>query len=84
MSIAYGTWYLAYLHDRFGSTDAALVAYNAGEGNLDRWQREARARGREFRIPEDVPLAETRAFVRQVKEARSRYAGAYEEVLGGS
>lgn len=81
VSIAYGTWYLAYLDRRFGAVPAALVAYNAGEGNLDRWLAEAKAAGRPLRIPQDVPLAETRAFVRTVQDARERYRRAYADEL---
>jgi soluble lytic murein transglycosylase len=36
-SIALGTWYLRYLLDRFGTSDAALMAYNAGPSNAVRW-----------------------------------------------
>lgn len=36
-SVALGTWYLRYLLDRFGTSDAALMAYNAGPSNADRW-----------------------------------------------
>lgn len=82
VSIAYGTWYLAYLMRRFGSTEAALAAYNAGEGNLSRWIAEAERGGRRLRIPEDVPLGETRAFVAGVRRSRSLYARAYREDLG--
>ena len=30
LNIRYGTYYLAYLYDRFGSWNTALAAYNAG------------------------------------------------------
>ena len=37
-SIALGTWYLRYLLDRFHEPDTALMAYNAGPTNADRWE----------------------------------------------
>src|SRR5205807_9159966 len=36
-NIAAGTKYLRYLMDRFGDQRTALAAYNAGEGNVERF-----------------------------------------------
>lgn len=77
VSIAYGAWYLRYLIDSTGSLDAALVAYNAGEANLQRWRAAASADGRAFLIPQDVPFPETRAFVGNVLHDAAIYRSAY-------
>lgn len=37
-NIALGTWYLRYLLNRFHELDSALMAYNAGPTNADRWE----------------------------------------------
>ena len=38
VNIAYGSWYLRYLLDKYqGSDELALAAYNAGEGKVDEW-----------------------------------------------
>jgi soluble lytic murein transglycosylase len=81
VNIAYGARFLRYLIDRYGSVDLALVAYNGGPGNLGRWLEEARARGEGLRIPDDIPFAETRGFVRKVREAIPIYRRAYGERL---
>jgi soluble lytic murein transglycosylase len=81
VNIAYGTRFLRYLIDRYGSVDLALAAYNGGPGNLGRWLEDARARGEELRIPDDIPFAETRGFVRKVREAIPIYRRAYGERL---
>lgn len=82
LSLAYGTWYLRYLARRHGgSIPVALAAYNGGTANVARWEREARARGAVLRVPEDVPFAETRNFVRDVLRAREIYRRAYDDRL---
>jgi soluble lytic murein transglycosylase len=81
VSINYGAWYLRYLIDQTGSVPAALVAYNAGLENLAAWRRHATAAGRTFRIPDDVPFPETRAFVHNVLNDAGIYRRAYPDEL---
>jgi soluble lytic murein transglycosylase len=81
VNIAYGTRFLRYLVERYGSVDLALVAYNGGPANLGRWLEEAEARGRTLRVPDDVPFAETRGFVSRVREATPIYRRAYGDRL---
>lgn len=82
INIAYGSWYLRYLLDRYGGNELlTLAAYNGGMGNVDRWVADARARGRELRV-DDIPFPETRAYVKRVLEARRQYRAAYARELG--
>jgi soluble lytic murein transglycosylase len=82
VNIAYGTWYLRYLLDRYGGNTAfALAAYNGGEGNVDRWVAQARAKGEPLRI-DAIPFAETRAYVTKVLDARRQYRKSYAAELG--
>src|SRR5918998_2097781 len=38
VNIAYGSWYLRHLLDKYDGREAlALAAYNAGQGNVDQW-----------------------------------------------
>jgi soluble lytic murein transglycosylase len=55
LNIRLGTWYLRYLINRFGDVEAALMAYNAGPGNVDRWRRER-----------SEPFPETAAYAHRV------------------
>lgn len=82
VNIAYGSWYLRYLLDRYeGDELLALAAYNGGMGNVDRWVAEAGARGERLRV-EGIPFPETRAYVQRVLDARRDYRRTYPDELG--
>ncbi len=75
-SIAYGCWYLRYLLDKFeGNTRYALIAYNAGPGNLDKWLKDERfsAQGRLTVIP----FAQTEDYIKKVFGAKEKYEELY-------
>lgn len=59
-NVAAGTKYLRYLLDRFGDQRLALAAYNAGEGNIERFGG----------IP---PFEETRDYVERVARHSEEY-----------
>jgi len=82
INIAYGTYYLRYLIDRYDGNDAlAVAAYNAGETNVDRWVRAAG--GPEgFDIDDDIPFPETRHYVHGVLDHQRDYRSHYADELG--
>jgi len=65
-NIRLGIWYLRYLIDRFGRVDTALAAYNAGPGNVERWQKEG-----------EEAFPETAEYVRKVVEGERAYRFLY-------
>jgi soluble lytic murein transglycosylase len=76
LNIRYGTFYLAYLLDKYkGDVVAALAAYNAGEGNADAWG------GSGMKI-DDIEFPETYDYVQDVLERRDQYRDKYAEELG--
>src|SRR5215216_1173684 len=78
INIAYGSWYLRYLLQHYhGNQLLALAAYNAGEGKVDEWYRDAVMRGEDFQAATHIPFPETRDYVARVLDARSRYREAY-------
>ena len=81
VNIAYGSRYLRYLIDRYGTVPLALAAYNGGETNLTDWLEQARRRGTALRIPDDIPFSETRGFVRRVLDTVPIYRRAYGDRL---
>ena len=83
VNIAYGSYYLRYLLDRYhGNLTLALAAYNGGESNVDRWLAQARADGRTFGVS-DIAFPETRAYVIRVLDARGQYRRKYASQLYG-
>jgi len=76
LNIRYGTFYLAYLLDKYdGDVVAALAAYNAGEGNADAWG------GAGMKL-DDIEFPETYHYVQDVLERREQYREKYAEELG--
>jgi len=65
-NIRMGTFYIRYLLNRFGDTRTAIMAYNAGEGNVKRWL------GDDVRLV-TTPFAETNAYVERVFNAKGFY-----------
>jgi soluble lytic murein transglycosylase len=76
INIRYGTFLLRELLDRYeGDEAAALAAYNAGPGNVDKWG------GADLNV-KDIPFPETRAYVEEVLEKRDEYRQKYAKELG--
>lgn len=72
INIRYGAWYLKDLFQKYGSEKLVLAAYNAGQGNVDKW----RANG------EPIQFAETRAYVKRVEHLKTIYRDAWGKDLG--
>jgi peptidoglycan lytic transglycosylase len=73
INVRYGSWYLDHLRDQYGDTKLALAAYHAGQGNVERWQREGLG----------IVFAETRAYLNEVERVRRVYERAYPRELRG-
>ena len=77
-NIQLGAAYLARLLQRFdGNVALALASYNAGEGAVNRW-RSARPESELDRWVEEIPLSETRGYVKRVLRSWNTY-----RLLGG-
>jgi soluble lytic murein transglycosylase len=68
-NIKLGTLYLRYLLDKFGDVKVAVMAYNAGEGNVTRWMNEQDGN----RVLSTTPFPETNAYVEKVFNAMNYY-----------
>jgi len=82
VNVAYGSYYLRYLLDHYdGNEMLAVAAYNGGLANVDRWEAQAQAAGRQLTIGE-IPFPETREYVRRVLDAEQVYRSDYARQLG--
>ena len=64
-NIKLGTAYFKYLLNKFGDTETALAAYNAGEGNVLKWlQNESYSD--DGKTLKNIPFAETREYAQKV------------------
>jgi soluble lytic murein transglycosylase len=76
INIRYGTFLLRELLDRYdGDEVAALAAYNAGPGNVDKW-------GGSGLTLAEIPFSETRGYVEEVLDKRMAYRKKYARELG--
>jgi soluble lytic murein transglycosylase len=72
LNIRYGSWYLEHLFQKYGNERLVLAAYNAGQGNVDRWRAEGRG----------IQFSETRAYVERVEDLKAVYRKAWGKELG--
>jgi soluble lytic murein transglycosylase len=72
INIRYGAWYLDNLFAKYGDERLVLAAYNAGQGNVDRWRSEGKP----------IQFAETRAYVDRVERLQGIYRDAWGSKLG--
>ncbi|MFC1668373.1 lytic transglycosylase domain-containing protein [Chlamydiota bacterium] len=63
INIELGCWYITYLNKLFKDDLLALIAYNAGRGNLERWIKNNPDNG-SFDL---IEFPETKQYVRRVK-----------------
>jgi soluble lytic murein transglycosylase len=76
INIRYGSFYLRYLLDRYDDNEvAALAAYHAGSGNVDRW-------GGADLTQSGIGFPDTRAYVEEVLDKRQEYRDEYSQDLG--
>jgi len=75
-NIRFGCWLLRFLLDKYGDTDTALCAYNAGVGNVASWLKDDRY-SEDGRTLFNTPFRETNAYVKRVNGAAQRYRELY-------
>ena len=76
-SIKYGTMFLSRLYKQYGDWTLVHAAYNAGQGNVNKWLKDERYS--ENGKLTSVPFAETRAYIEKVEYYKEHYKNIYDE-----
>jgi soluble lytic murein transglycosylase len=77
-NIRLGTFYLSSLQKQFGSVEAALAAYNAGENRVSAWTAGQNYR-EQAEFVDSIPFTETRQYVQIVTRNADIYRRLYGE-----
>ncbi|MEW5822182.1 MAG: transglycosylase SLT domain-containing protein [Cyanobacteriota bacterium] len=77
INIRLGARYLKYTHDQFaGDSMLAVAAYNGGPGNVNKWLK-SMSKDDWDQFVENIPLSETRNYVRKVFRSYWAYNDIY-------
>jgi soluble lytic murein transglycosylase len=84
LNIRLGAWYLGELVRHYdGDVPLALAAYNAGSTALSRWQEGMQDVPMDEFV-EEIPVEETRSYVKRVLRSYAAYSTLYGDGNGGS
>jgi soluble lytic murein transglycosylase len=77
INIRLGCWYINYLFNYYGGDfTLAIAAYNGGNGNVDKWLKDARF-SRNGKKLDVIPFVETDKFVKRVQNNYKFYHSIY-------
>jgi len=79
-NINFGCYYIKYLYLRFKDIDTALIAYNAGEGNVSSWLSNPEY-SNDGKTLDSIPFAETTEYIKKIRENFSKYKKLYGNFL---
>lgn len=82
VNINLGSWYLSWLKKHYnGNLIYAIAAYNAGQGNVNKWKQNDVWDGSEEHINQ-IPFGETRHYVQRVLYYYEKYTKLYSQQWG--
>ena len=76
-NIKIGCYYLRQLINKYGNTNTALAAYNAGGGHVDEWLKD-KSCSSDGKTLDYIPFSETRNYVRKVNDNWTSYKKLYD------
>ncbi len=75
-----GTYYIRYLIDKFKNQETALIAYNAGEGNVSNWLNNEKY-SKDGKTLDSVPFKETEKYIVKIKKSFINYKNLYGNIV---
>ena len=79
-NVDFGCYYLNYLLKKFRVWDTVLAAYNAGEGKVSTWLKDARYSDDEKTL-KTIPIAETREYIKRINASSVKYKKLYPNIV---
>ena len=79
-NINFGCYYIKYLYIRFNDMDTALVAYNAGEGNVSLWLMDSKL-SEDRKTLNSIPFKESREYIQKIHKNFEKYKKLYNKIL---
>ncbi len=79
-NINFGCYYIKYLYARFKNMDTALVAYNAGEGNVSLWLMDKNL-SKDGNTLTSIPFEESREYIKKIHKNFEKYKKLYKKIL---
>ncbi len=80
VNIRFGCCYIKYLIDKFTNVNTALIAYNAGEGNVNKWLADNNY-SNDKKTLITTPFKETNAYILKIEKNFSKYKKLYGNIL---
>ncbi len=79
-NVNFGCYYIKYLYTKFMHMDTALIAYNAGEGNVSIWLTDKKY-SEDGKILKTTPFRESNEYIIKIHKNFEKYKKLYKKVL---
>ena len=79
-NINFGCYYIKYLYVRFKDMNTAMVAYNAGEGNVSLWLMDENL-STDGKTLKSIPFGESREYLNKIQKNFKKYKKLYKKIL---
>lgn len=79
-NVNFGCFYIKYLYNRFKNMKTALVAYNAGEGNVALWLLNSELSD-DGKTLKEIPFSESREYLNKIEQNFIKYKKLYTNIL---
>ena len=79
-NVNFGCFYIKYLMQRFKNVNTAMVAYNAGEGNVSLWLNNSEYSDDKITLKK-IPFSESREYINKINKTFVKYKKLYGNIL---
>lgn len=77
-NIRYGSYLVGYLYEEFGNVEAAMAAYHAGRGQVNKWLSDPDISSDGTHL-DTIPIRDTAHYVSKIKKAMDIYIELYDK-----